>query len=294
VAIKVLDVASYQATTFPLTGIDGVIVKATEGTSYVNPKHDAQVNFGRAHGLVIGHYHYAHGTEIHHQVDYFLGHAKPRSEDVLALDWEDSGVSNGEKDDFLAYLDSRVTNRVILYCNLDYWLRHDDTSRCGDGLWIADPNAPAGKPRIQHPHVLHQYTDTPMDTSLGIWENRAAFLAWARRGIAPAHPTLPTVSLSHAVAAFRTDPGARQGHQTYPADIKLIEHALVKVGMMHRSRYTEDGSAGTLSVAAYASWQKNYSRRHGLGWSGSDVNGIPGMTSLKALGAQSGLFKVVN
>lgn len=291
--VKFLDVASYQATAFPLTGIDGLIVKATEGTNYVNPKHSAQVNFGREHGLVIGHYHYAHGSNIHGQVDYFLGQTKPKAEDILALDWEDAGVSNSEKDDFLAYLDSKVTNRVILYCNLEYWKHHDDTSRCGDGLWIADPNAPAGKPRISHPFVLHQYTSSPMDTSLGNWANRAAAAAWAGRSSTPSTPTLPKVSLAHAEKAFRTDPQAKQGHTTYPADIKLIEQALVKVGMMHMSKYAMDGSAGTLSVTAYSSWQKYYSKMHNLGWKGADVNGIPGMTSLKALGAASKLFTVV-
>lgn len=291
--VKVLDVASYQNTTYPLTGIDGVIVKATEGTNYTNPKHAAQVAFGRNHGLVIGHYHYAKGTEIHAQVDYFLKQAQPRASDIVALDWEEPGVSDAEKDDFLGYLDSKTQSRVILYCNRDYWLHHDDTSRCGDGLWIADPSAPMGHPRIQHSWVLHQYTDTPVDTSFGNWVNRAAFAAWANRAVTPTHPTLPSVSLAHAKAAFGADPKAKQGHTTYPADVKLIEHALVKVGAMHQSKYTEDGSAGTLSVAGYADWQKIYSRKHNLHWTGSDVNGIPGETSLKALGAQSGLFTVV-
>lgn len=291
--VKVLDVASYQNTTYPLTGVDGVVVKATEGTNYTNPKHAAQVAFGRQHGLVIGHYHYAQGSNIHGQVDYFLKQAKPQAGDWLALDWEDKGVSNAEKDDFLAYLDSKVTNRVALYCNLEYWLHHDDTSRCGDGLWIADPSAPAGKPRITHPHILHQYTDTPVDTSLGVWPNRAAFAAWAGRTTTPTHPTLPQVSLSHAQAAFNADPKAKQGHQTYAAGVRLIEHALVKVGVMHESKYAEDGSAGTLTVSGYSAWQKEYSRKHNLGWSGADVNGKPGMTSLRALGAQSDLFTVV-
>lgn len=288
--VKFLDVSSYQSTTFPLTGIDGVIVKATEGTSYMNPKHHDQVDFARRHGTVIGHYHYAHGTNIHGQVDYFLSQTKPAREDILALDWEDSGVSNPEKDDFLAYLDSKVTNRVILYCNTDYWLHHDDTSRCGDGLWIADPNAPAGRPRIQHPWILHQYASTPMDVSVGNWVNRAAVAAWAGKVTSPGAIKLPVVSLAHAEKAFRTDPHAAQGHTTYPVDIKLIEQALVKVGMMPQSKYAMDGSAGTLAVTGYSNWQKHWSQLHHLGWKGADINGIPGMTSLRALGETSKLF----
>ena len=290
--VKVLDVSSHQATIFPLTGIDGLVVKATEGTTYTNPKHAEQVNFGRSHGLVIGHYHYAQGTNIHDQVDYFLQQARPRTGEFLAMDWEESGVSSAEKDDFLAYLDSKTACRVMLYCNRDYWLNHDDTSRCADGLWIADYSATAGSPRIQHPWLMHQYDDAPIDISLGTWINRAAMASWAAHGVGAGAPKLPTVSLAHAEKAFKTDPSAKQGHQTYPRDIVLIEHALVKVGMMHKSKYTEDGSAGTLSVSAYAEWQKYWSRKNKLGWTGSDLNGIPGMTSLKALGATSKLFEV--
>lgn len=292
--VKVLDVSSHQNTTFPLTGIDGVIVKATEGTSYVNPKHDAQVSFARAHGQVVGHYHYAHDGNIHGQVDYFLKHSKVHSTDILALDWEEPKVSNAEKDDFLAYLDNRVQNRVILYCNTNYWFNHDDTSRCGDGLWIATYNGKPGNPGIKHPWLLHQYDDSPIDISLGNWKNRAAMAAWAAHGVGAGAPGLPHVSLAHVEKAFRTDPQARQGHVTYPYDIKLVEHALVKVGVMHQSKYAMDGSAGTLSVAAYSEWQKRYSREHHLGWKGADVNGIPGMTSLKALGARSDLFTVTH
>lgn len=291
-SVKVLDVSSHQSSTFPLTGIDGLIVKATEGTSYQNPKHSAQVAYGRAHGLVIGHYHYAHSGNIHGQVNYFLDHIKPKSHDFLAMDWEESGVSDDEKDDFLSYLDSKTSLRVILYCNRDYWLNHDDTSRCGDGLWIADYSAPAGKPRIQHPHLLHQYDSTPMDISLGTWSNRASMASWAAHGVGAGAPKLPTVSLAHVEKAFRTDPQASQGHQTYPHDIVLVEHALVKVGMMHKSKYTTDGSAGTLSVEGYSEWQKYWSRKHNLHWKGADVNGIPGMTSLTALGKTSKLFTV--
>jgi hypothetical protein len=287
-----IDVSSHQSDSYPLTGCDFVIVKATEGTTFTNPLHTAQVNRGRVHGLVMGHYHYASGSNIEAQVNYFLKQAKPAREDFLALDWENPDMSNAEKDQFLAILDSKVANRVILYCNRDYWVNHDDTSRCADGLWIAQYNNNPGHPDITHPHLIHQYADKPLDLNQGTWANRAAMAAWAGKVTSPKPPALPVVSLTHAVAAFRADPKAKQGHQTYPGGIKLIEHALVKVGMMHSSKYAEDGSAGTLSVTAYSDWQKYWSRKHNLGWKGADINGLPGMTSLKALGDTSKLFKV--
>lgn len=291
-AVHGVDVSSHQSDQYPIVGCDFVFVKATEGTSFTNPLHAAQVKRGRDHGLVVGHYHFATGTNIHGQVEYFLKQAKPQPQDIVSLDWETAGMSNGEKDDFLSYLDSKVSNRVVLYCSRDYWINHDDTSRCGDGLWIAQYNGHAGHPDIQHPWLIHQYTSTPLDTNYGNWTSRAAMAAWAGRAVKPSVPQLPIVSLSHALAAFRADPKAKQGHQTYGPGIKLIEHALVKVGMMHSSKYTEDGSAGTLSVSAYSNWQRYWSRKHNLGWKGADVNGLPGMTSLRALGDTSKLFKV--
>lgn len=292
-SVKGVDVSSYQSESYPISGCDFVVVKATQGTSYVNSHHAAQAKRGYDHGLVVGHYHYAEGSNISGQVNYFLQQVKPRSGDFLALDWENPAMSSAEKDQFLSEVDSKSPLRVLLYGNLDYWLHRDQSGHRADGLWIADPSAPAGHPRIQSPWLIHQYTDSPIDTNFGNWVNRSAMGAWANRSMTPNPNTLPTVSLVHAIAAFHTDPKAKQGHTTFPADVKLIEHALVKVGVMHSSKYTEDGSAGTLSVQGYSNFQREYSRKHNLGWKGADVNGIPGLISLRALATESKLFTVV-
>ncbi|KOG21815.1 N-acetylmuramoyl-L-alanine amidase [Streptomyces viridochromogenes] len=98
-------------------------------------------------------------------------------------------------------------------------------------------------------------------------------------------PSRPRVDLSRLVAAARKDPGAAQGHVTYMAGTNLVEAALVKEGLLGR-RYAGDGSFGSLTRDAYAKWQRR------LGYSGSAADGIPGMTSLKKLGAKHG-FDVV-
>ncbi|MHA6758370.1 peptidoglycan-binding domain-containing protein [Streptacidiphilus sp. PAMC 29251] len=104
-------------------------------------------------------------------------------------------------------------------------------------------------------------------------------------------PTKPKVSLAHVIAAAEADPKAAQGHTTHPADVKPVEQALKAEGYL-AAAYASDGSFGSLTVEAYATWQKAYSKAHGLGWTGSAVNGIPGKTSLVALGAKHG-FTVV-
>jgi hypothetical protein len=108
--------------------------------------------------------------------------------------------------------------------------------------------------------------------------------------VPPATPVvqpLPTVDLSRLVSAAHTDPHAAQGHQTYPAGVRLVEKALDKLGYLNVA-YALDGSYGTATVAAYAKWQRH------LGYSGSAADGIPGRTSLTKLGVKSGLFTVVS
>ncbi|MGW6638471.1 N-acetylmuramoyl-L-alanine amidase [Streptomyces cyaneofuscatus] len=100
----------------------------------------------------------------------------------------------------------------------------------------------------------------------------------------PATPAKPTVDLSNVIAAARRDPDLKQGGTTHPADVKLVEAALQKEGLLGAS-YAKDGSFGSLTRAAYAAWQRR------CGYTGSAADGIPGKVSLERLGAKRG-FKV--
>ncbi|MGW2543414.1 peptidoglycan-binding protein [Kitasatospora sp. NPDC001574] len=91
-------------------------------------------------------------------------------------------------------------------------------------------------------------------------------------------PGTQTVSLAHLVAAARTDPGAAQGHQTYGAEVLVVEQALADEGFLEQ-RWA-DGSFGTRTVAAYAAYQRH------LGYTGTAADGIPGRASLERLGAR--------
>jgi hypothetical protein len=93
-------------------------------------------------------------------------------------------------------------------------------------------------------------------------------------------PTRPQVSLAHVVAAAKRDPAAPQGHTTYKSEVLVVERAL-KAENLLAAAYV-DGSFGTLTISAYARWQRH------LGYTGPAADGIPGMTSLKKLGARHG------
>jgi GH25 family lysozyme M1 (1,4-beta-N-acetylmuramidase) len=182
-SIQGIDVASYQTATFDTGGLAFVFIKATEGTSYVNPKQTDQAAHGRAAGCVVGFYHFLHPGSVAAQAQYFVDKCASRSGDVLACDWEptSSGLaSNADKDAFIKAVKAlRPDHRVILYCDLERWKNVDTTSYAGDGLWIADPNHPAGKPSVKSAWLFHQYGIRGTDRDLGNFTDRAALAAWA-------------------------------------------------------------------------------------------------------------------
>ncbi|MFJ3812594.1 glycoside hydrolase family 25 protein [Streptomyces sp. NPDC090073] len=182
--ISGIDVASYQSETYPTSGLDFVLIKATEGKKYVNPKMARQAATARTAGLVVGFYHFLHTGDIKAQAAYFVEKAVSLEGDLLVCDWETPpggrGASNAEKDAFLAEVKRlRPGHRVGLYCNRDYWLNRDNTSQAGDFLWIADPGK-AGFPHIKAKWRIHQYKiDGGTDRNVADFTSRAAMREWA-------------------------------------------------------------------------------------------------------------------
>lgn len=92
--------------------------------------------------------------------------------------------------------------------------------------------------------------------------------------------TKPTVSLSAVVHAARRDPGLPDRATTHKSDVLPVERALHAEGLLPGS--WADGSFGTLTIKAYAKWQRR------LGFRGKDADGIPGRTTLESLGRKHG------
>jgi GH25 family lysozyme M1 (1,4-beta-N-acetylmuramidase) len=213
-AVLGVDVSNYQSATFATKGLSFAFVKATEGTSYVNPKHAAQVAHARSAGLVVGHYHFGKNGGAA-EADYFLAHAGAHPGDILAFDWETSGVSQSERDAFIARVKAKAPgHKVVMYCNVDYWKNRDsDNGGPMDGLWIADPGGAAGKPRIKAPWRFHQYSWAGgIDRNVANFKNAATLRAWAHPGAIVKPPAPPAASptlaqrvslLEKAVAALQ-------------------------------------------------------------------------------------------
>lgn len=135
------------------SGIDAVMVKATEGTTYVNPYFASDVEGAHKAGMSVGFYHFAHpvqnnvAMELHHFVDACRGHSH---ECGMALDFEDLGGRDPARfrpwvADFLHGLRSH-TAWPVLYCDRSV-LAGLGTGIAGHFLWIASPGVhPTDRP----------------------------------------------------------------------------------------------------------------------------------------------------
>lgn len=284
-----IDIASYQNTTFNTTGLGFFFVKATEGTGYINPKHDAQVAYGRSHGLIPGHYHFQRPGSPTAQAAYFLQHARPQAGDLLACDWEDQGVSDDAKDQFIRAVRAAQPHlKTLLYCNRDFWLNRDRTGFYGDGLWIADPEAAVGHPRVQAPWTLHQYGIQGTDRDVANFPDQAAMRAWTNGSKPPAPKPTPKplvaakqVRLHVAVwAATHSAVDERKYPQNEP-EIYAIQLGLVANRHLKIGRFIP-GIYDTPTKDGYKAEQE------AQGYRGKDADGVPGPKSLTHLGKQHG------
>lgn len=95
-----IDIAGHQkGINLAAVPCDFVIVKATQGRSFVNPEFTTQITQALSLGKYVGVYHYANGVDVDLQVNHFVETIKPYLGKVLlALDWE--GEDNAKFSDY--------------------------------------------------------------------------------------------------------------------------------------------------------------------------------------------------
>lgn len=107
-ALNGYDIASYQ-TGINIAAVPGdfVIVKATQGVTYVNPDFKRAVTATQSAGKLLGMYHYAGGGGAEAEAEHFLHTIRDYLKDgILVLDWErDSNVNFGNVDYAKRWLD---------------------------------------------------------------------------------------------------------------------------------------------------------------------------------------------
>ena len=140
-----IDISSWQEG-IDLTAVpaDFVIIKATEGTGYVNPDCDRAYQQAKQAGKLRGVYHYANGGNATAEADYFLANIEGYIKDaILCLDWE--GQNNalcgtgGPARTWISNWCNRIVEKTgvkpLIYASASLY---NEVSGIGDyGLWIA-------------------------------------------------------------------------------------------------------------------------------------------------------------
>lgn len=142
------DIASYQSIAQANNPkVQGVIIKATEGTSYVNPLCNGQWDMAKKHGKKLGLYHYALGGDSKAEANFFVKNIKSYvKQAILILDWE-SGIKGqagynkayGSKTWVKQFIDEvhRLTGVwCVLYTGSD-GAAHCQAVRETSALWLA-------------------------------------------------------------------------------------------------------------------------------------------------------------
>lgn len=149
-----------------------VIIKATGGGTFVNSRYHDQVRQARAHGRLVGHYHYAHELtfEAHQpqgryspeqEADHFVDTIDYEPGDVVALDIEDPDAHGNLADWALRWLrrvEERLGVKPLVYTYPSYVTERGlgTTELAAYPLWQATYYIP--------------YRDTPSPRPLGQWE----------------------------------------------------------------------------------------------------------------------------
>lgn len=177
--IKGIDVSSYQDridwSRAKADGIAFAYVKASEGTTFADPKYRAHVTGAKTAGIKAGAYHFArpdtNSTDLKRdaraEADWFLSLAAPRSGDLLpVLDLETAGLAPARMVEWTrAWLErvrGRIGARPVLYTYPAFWSSMGGTTAFRlYPLWIANygvsqPQLPAGWRR----YTIWQYTSS--------------------------------------------------------------------------------------------------------------------------------------
>ena len=140
-----IDIASYQSgIDLSVVPCDFVIIKATQGTGYVNPDCDRAYQQAKRAGKLRGTYHYVGGGNAVAEADYYINNIKGYLKDgLLAIDWEAEQNSAWGNEAYLEQLVRRVIERTgikpLIYSMASRYAQVAAVAKRLDcGLWIAE------------------------------------------------------------------------------------------------------------------------------------------------------------
>ena len=140
-----IDISSYQSgIDLTVVPCDFVIIKATQGTGYVNPDCDRAYQQAKRAGKLRGTYHYVGGGNAVAEADYYANNIKGYLKDgLLAIDWEAEQNSAWGNEAYLEQLVRRVIERAgvkpLIYSMASRYAQVAAVAKKLDcGLWIAE------------------------------------------------------------------------------------------------------------------------------------------------------------
>jgi GH25 family lysozyme M1 (1,4-beta-N-acetylmuramidase) len=166
----VLDLSSHNTVTsfaeIKAAGIQGVVLKATQGTRFVDRTFKERLAKAREAGLLVASYHFATDSDVHDQVAHFLETVGDTSDVMLALDYEPNPtggtMSFAQAKQFLQLVYERTGQRPVLYSG---HLLKEQMPKGGDPfvashrLWLAHYAAQPSLPRGFDKCWLWQFSD---------------------------------------------------------------------------------------------------------------------------------------
>ena len=140
-----IDISSYQSgIDLTVVPCDFVIIKATQGTGYVNPDCDRAYQQAKRAGKLRGTYHYVGGGNAVAEADYYVNNIKGYLKDgLLAIDWEAEQNSAWGNEAYLEQLVRRVIERTgvkpLIYSMASRYAQVAAVAKKLDcGLWVAE------------------------------------------------------------------------------------------------------------------------------------------------------------
>lgn len=168
------DISSYQRNNFKSI-IDNnnafVIIKATEGRTYLNPYMDVQAQYAESKGKLIGFYHYArpeNGNTAEQEATHFVDSVKNYiGRAVLVLDYEGNAHKVGSTwaADFIKAVKKQCGVLPIFYTSEAYLSKYKTVQKTGAGLWVAKYSTKSPKYSPWTLLAMWQYTSYPYDKS---------------------------------------------------------------------------------------------------------------------------------
>ncbi|MEY8441563.1 GH25 family lysozyme, partial [Lactobacillaceae bacterium 24-114] len=175
----VVDIASFQYyltqndfNTMKAQGVKTVVVKLTEGTSYINPYAASQIQMAKNAGLTVAVYHFAWFTNESTAVaeaNYFLNALKRYglgAETAVVADMESTAVltssGTGNLNSFWNVLRANGYTNDIVYTSLSYDQSYNFSSTVGKKkTWIAQyPYYPRANNLLHQEYGAWQYSST--------------------------------------------------------------------------------------------------------------------------------------